>query len=61
MKKEYDVRLPMPSLTTQLIILVSVGFFDDMYIPLAYLPQPSALYGPRFLSFAAVLRLTVPT
>ena len=23
---------------------VTVGFFDDMYIPTAYLPQPSALY-----------------
>ena len=23
---------------------VTVGFFDDMYIPLHYLPQPSALY-----------------
>jgi hypothetical protein len=24
-------------------VAVSVGFFDDMFIPLAYLPQPSAL------------------
>ena len=23
---------------------VSVGFFDDMYIPSIYLPEPSALY-----------------
>jgi len=23
---------------------VTIGFFDDMYVPLAYLPQPSALY-----------------
>jgi DNA-directed RNA polymerase subunit E'/Rpb7 len=23
---------------------VTVGFFDDMYIPTAFLPQPSALY-----------------
>ena len=23
---------------------VSVGFFDDMYIPSTYLPEPSALY-----------------
>src|SRR5882757_6605020 len=23
---------------------VTVGFFDDIYIPTAYLPQPSALY-----------------
>lgn len=40
------------------VILVSVGFFDDMYIPLAYLPQPSALYAPRFLSFSVIPRLT---
>ena len=33
------------------MISVSVGFFDDMYIPLTYLPQPSALYAPRFLYF----------
>jgi hypothetical protein len=26
-------------------VAVSVGFFDDMFIPLAYLPQPSALYA----------------
>lgn len=24
--------------------VVSVGFFDDMYIPSIYLPEPSALY-----------------
>ena len=30
------------------MIPVSVGFFDDMYIPLAYLPQPCALYALRF-------------
>ena len=24
--------------------LVTVGFFDDLYIPTAFLPQPSALY-----------------
>lgn len=23
---------------------VTVGFFDDMYIPLSYLPNPAALY-----------------
>jgi len=23
--------------------IVSVGFFDDMYVPLTYLPEPSAL------------------
>ena len=26
------------------IFSVTVGFFDDMYIPTAFLPQPSALY-----------------
>jgi DNA-directed RNA polymerase III subunit RPC8 len=26
-----------------LVPIVSVGFFDDMYIPLIYLPEPSAL------------------
>ena len=25
-------------------LIVSVGFFDDMHIPLNYLPTPSALY-----------------
>lgn len=28
-----------------ILLLVSVGFFDDMWIPLNYLPQPSALYA----------------
>ncbi|KAG5650037.1 hypothetical protein H0H81_000987 [Sphagnurus paluster] len=27
-------------------IRLTVGFFDDIYIPVAYLPQPSALYVP---------------
>ena len=32
---------------------VTVGFFDDIYIPSTYLPQPSALFVPSgtFLAF----------
>jgi DNA-directed RNA polymerase III subunit RPC8 len=29
---------------TRRTLLVSVGFFEDMWIPLVYLPQPCALY-----------------
>ena len=35
-----------PILSTQIphsSRIVSVGFFDDIYIPLTYLPEPSAL------------------
>jgi len=41
---------------TELIvfILVSVGFFDDMYIPVQYLPQPTALYV-RFIHDQCVI------
>ena len=31
---------------TTLSYTVTIGFFDDMHIPAAYLPQPSALYVP---------------
>ena len=38
---------------TTLSHTVTIGFFDDMHIPAAYLPQPSALYVffPSPLSF----------
>lgn len=37
------------------IFSVTVGFFDDMYIPTAFLPQPSALYVSYNLSFFPLL------
>ena len=45
MKTVYDVGLSvifMPVIVDYRTV-VSVGFFDDMYVPLSYLPQPSAL------------------
>jgi hypothetical protein len=32
------------------LLLVSVGFFDDIYIPLSYLPTPTTLYVSVFIS-----------
>jgi DNA-directed RNA polymerase III subunit RPC8 len=29
---------------------VSIGFFEDMWVPLIHLPQPCALYVPTFFS-----------
>lgn len=45
-----------------LIPPVSVGFFDDIYVPLAYLPQPSALYvlQPSILSKLLTAALSDP-
>ena len=45
-KREYGVRVKsVPCLFYALIRdrTVSIGFFDDMHIPLSYLPVPSAL------------------
>lgn len=45
MKMEYDVRshaLAM-SITKSNLLTVTLGFFDDIYVPLIYLPEPSAL------------------
>ena len=38
---------------------VSIGFFDDIYIPVQYLPQPSALYVS--ISFPLHIFLHFPT
>jgi DNA-directed RNA polymerase III subunit RPC8 len=46
MKTAYDVSLSS-SIPVQLSeVPVTLGFFDDIYIPAPYLPQPSALYAP---------------
>jgi DNA-directed RNA polymerase III subunit RPC8 len=37
------------------MVPVSVGFFDDIYVPLAYLPQPSALYVSWHCIFSKLL------
>ena len=55
MKMEYDVRLFCLPRSPRLTMLVSVGFFDDMYIPLTYLPQPSTLYASYLFSFRICL------
>jgi hypothetical protein len=39
---------------------VTVGFFDDIYIPTAYLPQPSALFVPPFSISLYLLALLTP-
>ena len=49
MKMVFDVHLflhktPHVKSSNYPIFLVTVGFFDDLYIPTAFLPQPSALY-----------------
>ena len=53
----YSVRAPPKSEVepTKLTpVLVSVGFFEDMWIPLAYLPQPCALYASPTIPFASI-------
>jgi DNA-directed RNA polymerase III subunit RPC8 len=57
MKTAYDVITPLflaISLLEQLSRSVSVGFFDDIYIPVSYLPQPSALSVPPHFFFLVV-------
>lgn len=42
----YDVRSSVfahHSLATINLRIVTVGFFDDIYVPLVFLPEPSAL------------------
>lgn len=34
------------SISTYLAMTVTLGFFDDIYIPRIFLPEPSALYDP---------------
>ena len=39
-----EVQVRSQQRLTQCTLLVSVGFFEDMWVPLVYLPQPCALY-----------------
>lgn len=38
--------------------LVSVGFFDDMHVPITYLPTPSTLYAQSLLSLSKPILFT---
>ena len=52
---EYAVCSVHVILYSQLIaeyLSVTVGFFDDIYVPLVYLPEPTALYVPELQTSA---------
>lgn len=44
-RKPADFAAELPTIWNS---LVTLGFFDDLHIPLPYLPIPSALYGTLF-------------